>query len=349
MQNNNSNEAVQQHPAVLWLKKYILHNWPWKLLSLLIAILLWGGLITQDDSLTREKTFNDVSLNVTNSETLRRNGFIVVSGLDTLPTLRMRVEVPQRIYNTVTSSNFQPRIDLSKIKATGEQTLKISYTNTTTYGSVTDLSAEYVTLQVEEYISRSRIPVRLNVIGQLSDNLYASAASTDPLYVTVSGPRSQVEDIVRCVVDYDLSQLTNTGAERTAVPYKLVDSNGSVIDNRLIEVTSESVLLDTILVEQNIYASKTLPVNTLDITTGTPAGGYVVKSVTVEPALLTVAGLDVWIENNDAFRLSDFITEKVSVDGANTTIHRSVRISRNANVAYFSQDTLLLTIEIAAE
>ena len=346
MQNN---ESIQQHPVVLWLKKYILHNWPWKLLSLLIAIFLWGGLITQDDSLTREKTFNDVQLSVTNSETLRRNGFIVVSGLDTLPTVKLRADVPQRVYNSVVPSNYQPRIDLSKIKATGEQTVKVTYTSTTTYGIVTDISVESVTLQVEEYITRSRIPVRLNTVGTISDTLYAAAPSADPLYVTVSGPRSQVEDIVRCVVDYDLSLLTATGTERTAVPFKLVDAKGNSIDTDLIEVTSESVLLDTIMVEQNVYAKKTLPVNTLDATTGAPAGGYVVKSITAEPATITVAGLDAWIESTDAFQLSDFMTEKVSINGATSTIHRSVRITKNANTAYFSQDTILLTIEIEAE
>lgn len=347
MQNNES--PTKQHPFVLWLKKYILPNWPWKLLSLLIAVLLWGGLITQDDTLTREKTFTDVSINVTNSDTLRRNGFIVVDGLNQLPTLKMRVEVPQRMYNTVTASNYNPRIDLSAIKSVGEQTLPVRITNTTTYGSVSDLSVESVTVTVEEYISRSRIPVRLNIIGQLAEGLYATAPTSDPLYVTVSGPKSQVNSIVRCVVDYDLSLLSDTGTERTAVPFKLVDASGNSIDTSLIEVTSESVLLDTILVEQSIYACKSLPINTTDITTGTPAGGYAIKSITVEPAALLIAGTDAWIESTAALQLSDYITEKVNVNGANATLHRSIRISKSADISYFSQDTLLVTIEIAAE
>ncbi len=347
MQNNES--AVQQHPFVVWLKKYVLPNWPWKLLSFLIAVFLWGGLITQDDTLTREKTFTDVTINVTNSDTLRRNGYIVVDGLDQLPTLKMRVEVPQRMYNSVTATNYNPRIDLSSIKATGEQTLPVRFTNTTTYGSVSDLSVESVAVTVEEYITRSRIPVRLNITGQLAENLYAAAPTADPLYVTVSGPKSLVNSIVRCVVDYDLGLLSDTGNERTAVPFKLVDTAGNGIDMTLIEVTSESVLLDTILVEQNVYASKTLPINALDITTGTPAGGYVIKSITTEPSSLIVAGTDTWIENASALLLSEFITEKINVSDASATIHRSVRISKNADISYFSQDTLLITIEIAAE
>lgn len=39
------------------LKRIFIHNWPTKLLALLLAIILWGGLITQDPTLTRESTF----------------------------------------------------------------------------------------------------------------------------------------------------------------------------------------------------------------------------------------------------------------------------------------------------
>jgi len=346
MQNNETNST---HPLVLWLKKYILNNWQWKLLSFLIAVLLWGGLITQDDSLTREKTFNDVTLNITNSDTLRRNGYIIVDGLDDLPTLKMRVEVPQRMYATVAASNYNPRIDLSKINGIGQQTLKISTTNTTTYGIVSDISETHVTLTVEEYITRSRIPVRLSVIGEFAEGLYGATPSTDPLYVTVSGPKSLVNNIVRCVVEYNVSELKDTGNERTAIPFTLVDSKGKAIDSTLIEVTSESVLLDSIMVEQNIYASKTLPINTIGLTSGSPSGGYAIKSVTAEPATITVAGVPEWINSVSSFNLADFVSEKIDVSGATGNIHRSVRIVKNANIAHFSQETLLITIEIAAK
>ena len=55
---------------------FFTHNWQWKLLSLFLAVALWSGLITQDETLSREKIFNDVVINVTNADTLRRNGFI---------------------------------------------------------------------------------------------------------------------------------------------------------------------------------------------------------------------------------------------------------------------------------
>jgi hypothetical protein len=149
-------------------------------------------------------------------------------------------------------------------------------TNTTTYGTVSSISEETVTLQVEEYVTRSRIPVRLNIVGELADGLYASTPSCDPAYVTVSGPKSMVDAIARLTAQYDLSMLKETGNERTAVPFQLVNARGEVIDNSLIEVTSESVLLDSVLVDQRVFSSKELVIDTTSLTVGLPEDGYVI-------------------------------------------------------------------------
>ena len=101
-------KALKGAPQRLW--RLIYHNWPWKLLALFLALCLWAGLITQDPTLTRERVFTDVTVSVVGPDTLRRNsGLIVLSGLeDENLTARLRVDVPQREYNTVTASNYNP-------------------------------------------------------------------------------------------------------------------------------------------------------------------------------------------------------------------------------------------------
>ena len=114
------NPEIQQSPKKDgWLGrvlKVIINNWTWKLLALFLAICLWVGLITQDPTLTRERVFTDATVSITGAETLRRNGLIVLSGLeDEVLHARLRVEVPQREYNTVGASNYNPRVELSRI------------------------------------------------------------------------------------------------------------------------------------------------------------------------------------------------------------------------------------------
>ena len=324
------------------------HNWQWKLLSLFLAVCLWSGLISQDETLTREKIFNDVMINVTNSDTLRRNGFIIVNGLENLPTARIRVDVPQRNYNTVTAGNYNLRVDLSRIRNTGEQTLQVLSSSSSNYGIVTDISVTSITVEVDEYISRSRIPVRLNTTGVLPDGFYGGEAQVDPAYVVVSGPRSLVENVVRCVADYDLSVLSGkSGTERTAVPFRLVDGNGEEVDSNLIDVTAQSVSLDSIVVSQTLYSEKALVINTSDLTVGNPADGYTIRRVSSEPATLLVAGTDSFISSLHELHLAEFTDQQIDITDLTTSVTRNISLNKTTDIAHYSSDTVMITVEIA--
>ena len=71
---------------------------------------------------------------------------------------------------------------------------------------------------------------------------------------------------------------SNAGASRIVAPKSLgftsvVDENGETIQNDMLEVTSESVLLDSIIVEQAIYSQRTVAFSDLGLVTGEPAEG----------------------------------------------------------------------------
>ena len=138
--------------------RVLTHNWGAKILSLVIAVVLWAGLITQDPSLTREKTFTDVTISVSGTDSIKRNGFIVVSDLsETLGGATLKVDVPQMQYQNAQAGYYNARIDLSRITQTGVQEVRVLTTNSTAYGSVSEISPATLEIEVEEYITRYRI------------------------------------------------------------------------------------------------------------------------------------------------------------------------------------------------
>lgn len=232
-------KALKGAPQRLW--RLIYHNWPWKLLALFLALCLWAGLITQDPTLTRERVFTDVTVSVVGADTLRRNsGLIVLSGLeDENLTARLRVDVPQREYNTVTASNYNPRVDLTRITEAGEQTLRINTTSTSTYGTVRGISPETITVVVDQFVTNYRVPVSVNIIGEYPEGFYGTPISLDPSAVTLSGPKSLVDQISRVYVDFDVSRLAaKAGTVRTALPMRFVNADGDPVESDLLEVTS---------------------------------------------------------------------------------------------------------------
>lgn len=327
-----------------WLKQVFIHNWPTKLLALLLAIILWGGLITQDPTLTREKHFSNVAVSVTGQESVKRNGFIVTSDLDSLlGDVALTADVPQMQYANAKASNYSVRIDLSRISAAGQQEIRILSTNSSTYGSVSSVQPSTVTIDVEEYITRFRIPVSVQTVGSAPEGYYAGSITVDPPMVAVSGPRSMVEKIVRAEVVMELGNLPQReGTIRKALSYTLLDENNNAIESNLLEVTSESVLLDSVIAEQTIYSVKTLALSQTGLIQGTPKEGYEIKKISMTPENITVAGWSNELEEIDAL----YTDATIDVSGLSESVKQRVRLSNVPELKYVSTTYVNVTVEI---
>ena len=326
------------------LKRIFIHNWPTKLLALLLAIILWGGLITQDPTLTREKHFSSVSVSVSGEESVKRNGFIVTSDLTSLlGDVSLTADVPQMQYANAKATNYNVRIDLSRISAAGKQEIRILSTNSSTYGTVSSIQPSTVTIDVEEYITRFRIPVSVQTVGSAPDGYYAGAATLDPPTVTISGPKSMVDKIVRAEVVLELNNLPQReGTIRKALAYTLLDENNNAIESDLLEVTSESVLLDSVIVEQTMYAMKTLELSQTGLIQGTPKEGYEIKKISMTPENITVAGWSGELAEIDAL----FTDATIDVSGLSDSVKQRVRLSNVPELKYVSATYVNVTIEI---
>lgn len=326
------------------LHSIFLENWGTKLLAVFIAVALWAGLITQDPTLSREKQFNGVAVNITGAETLKRNGFIVLEDLDlVLGDVNVRVEVPQNQYTNVTSSNYSIRVELSRINSAGVQDVKIMSTNSSTYGTVLEIDPPAVKLTVDEYVTRYRIPVTVVTEGEAPEGFYASAPSIDPPMIAVSGPKSVVNQIACAQVVVDQSALpAKDGTVRRALPFTLVDDTGAAIQSDMLQVTSESVLLDSLIVEQAVYSQRTLELSEMGLVVGQPAEGYEIKGVYITPSTITIAGRSNVISEIGVL----YADSTVNVSGLKESVNKAIRVRQPSTLKYVSTDQVTVAVEI---
>lgn len=341
------NTGIENTAKEKWFKrslKAIANNWPWKLLSLLLAVCLWAGLITQDPTLTRERVFADAPVSVTGMDTLRRNGMIVVSGLeDDVLSARMRVDVPQREYNTVSPSNYNPRVELSRVTKPGQQQVKLYTTSTTAYGSVQDIEPSEISIVVDEYVTNYRIPVSVNVIGEYPEGFYGGAFTRDPSLVALSGPKTLVDQVARIYVDYDAKLLAGEAGEvATALPMRFVNREGKEIVSDLLEVTSSGVVLRSIIIKQDLYPIRELPIAQLDLIRGQPAHGYQVTGVEIAPTTLRAAGTESAISDISSL----FVETAVDVTGATETFSDTLRVKKPSELAYLNSTNVNVTVTV---
>ncbi|MBQ7885414.1 MAG: hypothetical protein IJ313_00815 [Clostridia bacterium] len=322
---------------VLASKRFLL------LVSLLIAVLSWSALVASDATLTRPKVFQNASVNVTNESTLKSRGYIVMDDIKALvPSVRMTVEVTQQNYSRVTSTSYNPHIDLSRVEGEGENTIPISFSSQL-YGPVIDCEPESITVNVERYMTR-RVPVVLEMTGFAPDDLYLDSYRTDPNMLSVSGPQSLVTSVARAVAKLDVSTLSlDRLSDRTALDVELQDVSGQVIVSDKLEITNQTVITDSVIVDTEVVPAAMVPLAVESMVTGEPAEGYELVNIYVEQDALRVAAKE------DLLGSIEFITTESPLDitGATGNIDGYVRIKRLTGIENSLPSEIAVTAEIA--
>jgi YbbR domain-containing protein len=152
--------------------------------------------------------------------------------------------------------------------------------------------------------------------------------------VDVSGPSSAVNRVVEARVTVTIDS-SGVNVDRDVSP-EAVDDGGQTVPGVELDPTSVHVQIP---VYQNLQ-NKTVPVN--PIVTGTPAAGFRVDRVTVDPLVVSVAG-----DQDQLAGLVTADTAPVSVSGATSDVKSNVVYSLPTGVSVIgAADTASVTVHI---
>ena len=248
----------------LW--KLLSNNWVMKLVCLVLAVLLWGFIYSQDDTLTREKEFLNVPVRLpkgyVNSLT---DGAPVILGWDENRSVTVHVDVPQRYYEELDEGSFSVYPDLSGLSAPeGNQPERVKVKlicdiDTMKYGNYR-VDEDEITLTVDKYVIRPDVEVNINRLGELPEGIWqVTAGAADA--ITLSGPRSLVDRVYRIDADASVDTLRR-GTDKQTVRgsnVRLYDAEGKDITGEMTDPTfhkpdfiNVSVLIDRVKVLENV-------------------------------------------------------------------------------------------------
>lgn len=313
-----------------------------KLTAVLIAILFWMIVIASDPTLERQKEMT-ATVSVTGADTLRSRGYVVTDDLTSSPiTVNITAKVTQGNYDRATAASFSPRLDLSQITSDGQQEVSFS-TGYSTYGEIQSFEPKSMTVNVERYITRSRVPVVVRVTGEMPQGLWRSATSCDPNLVSVSGPASLVEQVRRAVVELPLEGLSADMEDcQVTSPVTLETADGQTISSPLIRITFESVTVDSASIECSVLPTRSVAVDAASAITGTPAHGYEVGEIRVSPETVTVADSAEALKNLEAM----FVQSPVDVTGATEDLLVTVPLAGATAHSYCSAREVAVSVTI---
>ena len=266
------------------------------------------------------------ALNETNPETTQRPDFDVpVEVVNTPPRLvfagptprvQVRVRAPQDVFNRLRPTSFVAQIDASNAR---EGDVDLPVTVRAEEALVYDVTAvpPRVTLRFESVQERT-LPVRVNLVGQTPTGYRTGDVSAEPQRVTVSGPASVVSRAFEAVVDVNVDRVT-------------VSVNGAftprVVDDRQIDVRDVTLRPPSVNVTVPIsQQTQFKEVGVRPRIIGSPAAGYILEPVAVQPVTATLVG------EASALEAVSFVeTQPIDVTGISTATVRRVGLIPPAN------------------
>ena len=340
-------EKTMRMKLIRALKHLFFHNGLLKAIAIVISVILWAGLVSQDESITRDKVFQNVNVTVTGTEAMRNNGYIVVSDLnELLKDVSVTAAVPQKQFENAEASAYNVRMDLSRINGTGEQELKLLSSNSSTYGKVVSTNPSSVTVMVEDFVVRQRIPVSVTVNGDVPDGWYMSTPSVDPALVAVSGPRSLVTTISRARAFIDTRDIEwDEGTAVVSAEIRLYNRAGEEVHSPLLSTTTSSLTIDSVLIEYSLLPTRTFSTSELIDLTGEPASGYEISEVKVSPENITVAAREEVLNQLEELPMD----RNINVKELNETTVFQLKVQKPSDDSILSNDTVTVTVVIGAK
>lgn len=198
---------------------------------------------------------------------------------------------------------------------------------------VISFSPQQITVRLEE-VESPQMPVSLKTVGSPADGLVMGEPRIMPNSVFVRGPRSflALVDRVQAVVDVSGA----TGDRTQVVTVEAVDIAGRPV---------EGVKLNPARVEVTVPLSepqKTVPVRVpLE---GSPAPGYQIRQVNLNPSTVTIRGSEEILAAID-----EILTAPVSIEGASANIETELPLVAPENTTLLFQDLVQIQIIIVEQ
>lgn len=291
------------------MRKRILNHLDLKVLSLIIAIVVWIIVANVDDyKTTRQITGIEIEFINGNAITEKNKVYEVPEGT----TIDIVVKGRRSIVEGMTKDDFKAVADLSKMSVTNAVEVEVSAIVSYNARELTIVhSNNSVNVEVEDKIEK-QLPITVRAASNVAEGYAISNKSATPNLITVTGAESIVNTISEVAVDVDVSN-----ADSDIVAYGepvFYDYAGKVISSEKFEYDVESV-------EVTINIKKTKELRVRVKTKGEVKEGYQISSVDYQPTNIVVVG-----DAADLAKVDEIVIDDVDVTGCFETLETAIPV-----------------------
>ena len=262
------------------MKRKLTNNLGLKILSVLVAFVIWLVILNVDDPTITAK-ITGISVRTVNGDSITSAGMYYE--IESNAVVSIVVKGKKSIVDTLTASDFYAEADLSKYSITNAVPIEVELARKyTTDPEIIEGKSQTMMLSVEDYVTK-QYEVALQIKGETAEGYYISNDEIimSPNRINVSAPKSVMDKIAEVKVEVYVNDVTKDF--RTIAEPKAYDANG-------IYIKSDKIKFGVASVSVNGTPLKTKEVDVVVETVGEVEDGYVITTKTLTVDRIEIAG-----------------------------------------------------------
>jgi len=331
--------------------KMLRNNLGLKLISVLIAVVIWYVVIDVNDPV--ETTTYNVRITVVNDSYIA-NGKQSYRIDDAYKTVTVYVKGNRSELKDISNDDITVNADLTQIVSLDSDPVMVPLSATIPGVSATNITLSRTAIPITiEQIASKEFAVTVDTGDSMPGKDYeAGSVTPDPEQIVVNGPESIINVIDSVIARIDVTGMTQDGTREATLV--LIDKNGDEISQETIEddLTFDGGVPD---VTVTVDLWKKLSGVGLNVNySGTPEEGYHVEEINTTPETISVVGDEAVITNliNNGSEIS-IPAEMISVEGATQNVTAEVQLAdvlpSNLRVAKNAPETVTVTIAVLSD
>ncbi len=276
------------------------------IMALILALMVWIAASIQENPFVEAFLPADIPVEVIN----RGEGLVIVGGMEEGVTAKVRA--PESVWEDLRVSSFRAYVDLEGLDV-GLHEVPVKVEPAGSLVRILETSPGVLTLRLDRRMEKI-VPATVSIYGDPALGYEMGRPVVDPSHVTVNGPASLVDQVVEATAELYLRGEKDT-FER-AVSLTPTDEVGNAVSGVQLDPESARV---TVPIEQRV-GFRELSIKT--VTEGTPAPGYWISSISVNPPTITVVGDPATVSEIPGY----LETSPIDVEGAREDISQQVPV-----------------------
>lgn len=279
-----------------------------RILSVLMAIILWTYVIGIDNPTTKSEI--TVPVKLVNTDSLAQAGFILVGYQD---TVKVSIEGRKKDIQAVKAEGFTAEANLgAAYRVKGHNLVPVEIKNKPANIDVEN-RAYYIDVELDEMVERS-FPVQVVIEKDKfpKDGYSYLAPSVKPTEVLLKGASRNIGSINSVVVKPDISNAVSDVA--VSLPVQVLDKNGKSIYD-VVDVTPK-------MVDVTIPIQRAKEVGINVVTTGKFPAGVFEREISSSPRTVTITGSEDAVNGINAID-----TQPIPLDGITSNTVRQAKLN----------------------